>query len=123
MVIYASTTIAGALSFADGWINAAHAADRAYYGTDTRALEFLVGAVLAVAIAGRTIGRALSRGFAIAGPFALVALVWANAHAHVGDQSLFRGGLLAYAGLGLAGTMSGAGISRRAGSVCQRRFS
>ena len=90
----------GALSFADGWINAAHAADRAYYGTDTRALEFLVGAVLAVAIAGRTIGRGLSRVFAIAGPFALVALLWANAHAHVGDESLFRGGLLAYAGLG-----------------------
>ena len=98
--VLAALATLGALSFADGWINAAHAADRAYYGTDTRALEFLVGAVLAVAITGRTIGRGLARVLAIAGPFALLALVWANAHAHVGDEMLFRGGLLAYAAIG-----------------------
>jgi peptidoglycan/LPS O-acetylase OafA/YrhL len=98
--VLAALATLGALSFADGWINAAHAADRAYYGTDTRALEFLVGAVLAVAISGRTIGRGTSRALAISGPLALVAMVWANAHARVGDEALFRGGLLAYAVLG-----------------------
>jgi len=98
--VLAALATLGALSFADGWVNAAHAAGRAYYGTDTRALEFLVGAVLAVAISGRTIGRSASRALAIAGPFALVAMVWANAHARVGDEILFRGGLLAYAVLG-----------------------
>ena len=37
-----------ALSFVDGWIVVKHSIDRAYYGTDTRALEFLIGALLAV---------------------------------------------------------------------------
>ena len=87
----------GALSFVDGWILAAHGADRAYYGTDTRALEFLVGAVLAVALTGKVLGRGASRALAFAGPFALAAMVWANTVARVGDASLFRGGLLAYA--------------------------
>ena len=98
--VLAALATLGALSFADGWINAAHAADRAYYGTDTRALEFLVGAGLAVAITGRTIGRGAARALAIAGPFALLALVWANTQARVGDEVLFRGGLLAYAVVG-----------------------
>ena len=90
----------GALSFADGWILSAHSADRAYYGTDTRALEFLVGAVLAVAFSGRAIRRGVSRALAVAGPFALLAMVWANVHARVGQEGLFRGGLLVYAVLG-----------------------
>ena len=68
-------------SFVDGWISAAHGVDRAYYGTDTRAVEFLVGALLAVAIAGRPLRRGASRAVAIAGPFALAGLVWANGHA------------------------------------------
>src|SRR5262249_3110101 len=37
----------GAASFVDSWIVSAHNIDRAYYGTDTRALEFIVGALLA----------------------------------------------------------------------------
>ena len=98
-VVLVALAALGALSFADGWILSAHV-DRAYYGTDARALEFLVGAVIAVALAGRTIGRGASRALALAGPFALFAMAWANAHARVGDQSLFRGGLLAYAALG-----------------------
>ena len=38
-----------AVSFVDGWVSSMHGIDRAYYGTDTRALEFFVGSLLAVA--------------------------------------------------------------------------
>jgi peptidoglycan/LPS O-acetylase OafA/YrhL/lysophospholipase L1-like esterase len=89
-----------ALSFAAGWLLSADGVDRAYYGTDTRAAEFLVGALVAVALSCRSIGPRASRAFAIAGPVALVALVWANAEARVGHRILFRGGLLAYACIG-----------------------
>ncbi len=90
----------GAISFVDGWLSSAHGIDRAYYGTDTRSLEFLVGSVLAIALSGRKLNRSAARVFGIAGPFALLAMVWANAHARVGDRVLFRGGLLAYGCLG-----------------------
>jgi peptidoglycan/LPS O-acetylase OafA/YrhL len=99
-VVLAVLATLGVLSFADGWMLAPHSADRAYYGTDTRALEFLVGAVLAVALSGRVIRRGAARALAVAGPFALIAMVWANAHARVGEVGLFRGGLLVYAVLG-----------------------
>jgi peptidoglycan/LPS O-acetylase OafA/YrhL len=97
------TVIAGLLgalaaaSFADGWISVAHGVDRAYYGTDTRALEFLVGAVLAVLMTRRALGTRVSQVVASAGPLAVVALLWATTQARVTDASLFRGGLLAYA--------------------------
>ena len=53
----------------------AHSVDRAYYGTDTRALEFLAGAVLAVVMAAAHVPAATRRAsIAIAGPVALVAL-------------------------------------------------
>jgi peptidoglycan/LPS O-acetylase OafA/YrhL len=95
--LLAALTALTAASFVAGWILAAHGTDRAYYGTDTRAAEFLVGALLAAALARRPLGLRASRAFAIAGPFALAALVWANVEARVGDRVLFRGGLLAYA--------------------------
>src|SRR5262249_52499966 len=50
-----------AASFVDGWFAVGHGVDRAYYGTDTRALEFLVGALVAVWLTGRTFGRVTSR--------------------------------------------------------------
>jgi peptidoglycan/LPS O-acetylase OafA/YrhL len=90
----------GAASFADAWIVSAHNLDRAYYGTDTRALEFIVGALLAIALADRRLGRRPSRAIAIAGPVALAAMVWANVHAQVTDHALYHGGLLAYAAAG-----------------------
>ncbi len=90
----------GAVSFVDSWIVSAHSIDRAYYGTDTRALEFIVGALLAVALGGRSLGRRSARAVAIAGPVALAAMVWANAHFRVTDHALYRGGLLAYATAG-----------------------
>jgi peptidoglycan/LPS O-acetylase OafA/YrhL len=88
-----------AASFVDGWLAVSHGIDRAYYGTDTRALEFLVGAVLAVAVARRTLGRVASRVVAWSGPIALVAMAWATTQARTADTGLFRGVLLAY-GLG-----------------------
>ena len=65
------------LSFVDGWIVVRHSIDRAYYGTDTRALEFLVGALLAVVMSGRVLNRrAVAPWSRSSGPFALVALAW-----------------------------------------------
>ncbi len=84
-------------SFVDGWLAVSHGIDRAYYGTDTRALEFLVGSVLAVVMAQRTLGRRVSRVVASFGPVAVVGLALAMTQARVGDAGLFRGGLLAYA--------------------------
>lgn len=86
-----------AVSFLDGWISVGHGFDRAYYGTDTRALEFLVGGILAVAMTRRTLGRRASRVVASVGPVVLIALIWATTQARVADAGLFRGGLLAYA--------------------------
>ena len=97
MVIGGVLGMLAAASFVDGWLAVNHGIDRAYYGTDTRALEFLVGALLAVAMARRAFGRVGSRVVAGAGPVALVAMAWATTHARVADTGLFRGGLLAYA--------------------------
>ncbi len=95
--------LAGALaalatvSFVDGWFVVRQSIDRAYYGTDTRALEFLVGALLAVAMSRRRLSRVQSRVVATAGPIVLVALAFGTAVARVTDVGLFRGGLLAFA--------------------------
>jgi peptidoglycan/LPS O-acetylase OafA/YrhL len=86
-----------AASFVDGWVAVGHSIDRAYYGTDTRALEFLVGSVLAVVMAQRTLGRRASRAVATFGPIAVVGMAFATTEARVTDAGLFRGGLLAYA--------------------------
>ena len=96
--VFAVLAAIGALSFVDGWTAAAHGIDRAYYGTDTRAVEFLVGSLLAIALADRKLGRRTSRAVAMAGPVALAAMIWANTEARVGDRVLFRGGLLAVRG-------------------------
>ena len=98
--MFAALATIGALSFVDGWLTAAHGVDRAYYGTDTRALEFLVGSLLAVMLSGRVLSRRASLSVAVAGPMALAAMAWANTQARVGDRILFRGGLLAYSCLG-----------------------
>jgi peptidoglycan/LPS O-acetylase OafA/YrhL len=90
-------------SFADGWLAVSGGSvDRAYYGTDTRALEFLVGALLAIVLARRTLSRGAARAVAAIGVPALVFLVWMSTHAQPQDASLFRGGLLAYALAGAA---------------------
>ncbi len=74
----------------------------AYYGTDTRGASLLVGAGLAVLLAGRSqpvvpSPRPLRW---LLGATALVAvawLLWAGGHADGGDRWLYRGGLLAVA--------------------------
>jgi peptidoglycan/LPS O-acetylase OafA/YrhL len=107
VVIGAMLGVLAGASFFDGWVSVAHGVDRAYYGTDTRALEFLVGAVLAVAMTRRTSDRRTSdrptlsertsRAVACVGFVVLVAMAWATTQARVVDVGLFRGGLLAYA--------------------------
>ncbi len=76
-----------------------HANDRAYYGTDARAAEFLMGTLLAVLVTSRTLSPRVSRSAAVVGPVALGLLAFANAHVHLNDYWLFRGGLIGYAAL------------------------
>ena len=72
---------------------------RAYFGTDTRAAELLVGALLALALCAR--GSAVSSGSrtSIVGVISLgvMLVAWMTVDHH--DRLLFRGGLLANAGL------------------------
>jgi peptidoglycan/LPS O-acetylase OafA/YrhL len=86
-----------ALSFVDGWFMVNQSIDRAYYGTDTRALEFLIGALLAVVMSRRTLSKGQSRTIAAIGPLVLVALAVGCVIAQVTDVGLFRGGLLLFA--------------------------
>jgi len=90
-------TALAAASFAEGWLLVGNGYDRAYYGTDTRALEFLVGAVLAVALFDATLGRRASRAAAGLGVVGLAVVAWDLTHIQSGDAGLFRGGLLVFA--------------------------
>jgi peptidoglycan/LPS O-acetylase OafA/YrhL len=85
------------LSFVDGWFMVNRSVDRAYYGTDTRALEFLIGSLLAVVMSRRTLTKVQSRTVASIGPVVLVALAVGTVIAEVTDVGLFRGGLLLFA--------------------------
>ena len=84
------------LSFLDGWWLVGRSLDRAYYGTDTRALEFLVGAIAATIVVGRPLPRRAARAMTVLGPFALAGLALAATRQAVTDPNLFRGALLAY---------------------------
>ncbi len=96
-LLFAVLALLATLSFVDGWFVVNQSIDRAYYGTDTRALEFLIGALLAVVMSRRTLSKVQSRTVAAVGPFALVALAVGTAVADVTDVGLFRGGLLLFA--------------------------
>ena len=87
-----------AVSLALGWImwSPGHDPSRVYYGTDTRAAEVLVGAVLATVIAGRrrrsrVKGRRTMKN--VAGVGALLTLVTMWVVADQSDGWLYRGGL------------------------------
>jgi peptidoglycan/LPS O-acetylase OafA/YrhL len=85
------------LSFVDGWFMVNRSIDRAYYGTDTRALEFLIGSLLAIVMSRRSLTKLQSRTVASIGPVVLVALAAGTVIAEVTDVGLFRGGLLLFA--------------------------
>jgi peptidoglycan/LPS O-acetylase OafA/YrhL len=89
--------VLAALSFVDSWFVVNQSIDRAYYGTDSRALEFLIGALLAVVMSRRRLTRAQSRTVAAIGPVVLAALAVGTVVARVTDVGLFRGGLLLFA--------------------------
>jgi peptidoglycan/LPS O-acetylase OafA/YrhL/lysophospholipase L1-like esterase len=70
---------------------------RAYYGTDTRAAELLVGALLAVVVVARPrLGGPVLR---VAGPIALVGVLAAWSTMSQDDGRLYAGGLLVHAAL------------------------
>jgi peptidoglycan/LPS O-acetylase OafA/YrhL len=100
-LLYATLTVLIAVSVALGAYFATHGSfDRAYYGTDTRAAEFLVGALFGTLFAARPreLSARVERTIAIAGPFALAGAVAFYVHAHL-DTNLFRGPLVAFAAL------------------------
>jgi peptidoglycan/LPS O-acetylase OafA/YrhL len=72
---------------------------RVYYGTDTRAVELLVGALLALLLTNRRRleRRGVQRGAAVAGVVALGALVTAWVVVEQTDAVLYRGGLSLHA--------------------------
>ncbi len=86
-------------SVAVGWmLTSAGETSRAYFGTDARAAELLVGAVLAVALDGRLARLATGGvGFGWAGLVALAGLVGLWSVAEHEALWLFRGGLLVHA--------------------------
>jgi peptidoglycan/LPS O-acetylase OafA/YrhL len=85
------------------WLGTGADNSRAYFGTDTRAAELLVGALLAVTLQrrierpGTVSPGTVSRGAALAGPIAFAVLVIAWALVDHQDPLLFRGGLLVHA--------------------------
>ena len=75
---------------------------RVYYGTDTRAAELLIGALLAVVFAPRDIstrhvGRSTRAAIAVAGAAALAVMVWWWATVEQSDRWLYRGGFALHA--------------------------
>ena len=72
---------------------------RAYYGTDVRAAELLVGALVAVVVAARPEAGSRSRTLPVAGTAALVALAVAWVTTSQSSAWLYDGGLLAHAAL------------------------
>ena len=73
------------------------ATDRIYYGTDTRAAELTIGALLAVALHGRRLSRTVGSALAWLGLVALgmTLLLWSVVQ--LDDGWLYRGGLAAFA--------------------------
>jgi peptidoglycan/LPS O-acetylase OafA/YrhL len=71
--------------------------DRIYYGTDTRAAELLLGALLAVAVSGRALPRTLGRVVPWGGLVALGGVMWAVATVEQGTDALYRGGFVGFA--------------------------
>ena len=114
LVICGSGAVGSALAAA--WLFDPADTDRAYYGTDTRALALLAGAALAVALAGRTAGaeappltRRLLGTAAVAGA-GLTGWLWVSADG--GDPWLYRGGFVV-AALAVVAVIAHAVVSPR----------
>lgn len=99
--------------------------DRAYYGTDARAAELLLGALLACALAGRRLDdpfrcAATGRLLRVAGPVALVAVLLSWGLVDQRSAWLARGGLAAHALVACvviaAALVPGAPLTRALGS-------
>ena len=75
-----------------------HAANRAYFGTDVRIAEPLVGVLLAVVLMRRDglrrVGQRATAAAGVAGATALAVLGYLSWHLHLGDDALYRGGFL-----------------------------
>lgn len=69
---------------------------RAYYGTDTRGAEVLIGALLALWVRDRP---EPARAVAVAGPVALALILWSWAAVAHADARLHEGGLVLHAAL------------------------
>ena len=99
----------------------------AYYGTGTRASEFLLGALAAVALGRpRPVGsEAGRRALAVGGPVALVVLVWLWATTIDGSEWLYQGGFPLVAALStvvLVATLQGGPLARGLGSAPLREL-
>ena len=115
-IVLAALTIA---SVAISWLLFEPGGDnlRIYYGTETRAAELLLGALLGIAMLGRARLRRAGprRAVAMLGIVALVITLWTWRTAAIGDEWLYRGGFGLYA-LASAALVAGAlqpGVLRR----------
>ncbi|GEL17282.1 acyltransferase family protein [Pseudonocardia asaccharolytica] len=96
---------------------------RVYYGTDTRAAGFLIGAALALAVLPRTARprrTAASGALDVVGAAALIGLLWAFVRVSEFDEELYRRGGFALVGLLTAAVVAAAahpatGLSRLLG--------
>jgi len=103
-VLAGALAVLAAASAGANWALARESVERAYFGTDTRAAEMLLGALLAVATTTRLRFRSPSGRAAgsVAGLAGLVALAWLVHAAAVGDAWLYPWGLLLTAGCTVA---------------------
>lgn len=109
-VVGGSLVLLTAASIATSWL-LADSVDRVYFGTDTRAAELLMGAVLAVLWADPVRARTIGRLTAWLAPAAIAALVVMVHFAQTDDRWLRTGGFAAIAALNAIVVAAAAGDS------------
>jgi peptidoglycan/LPS O-acetylase OafA/YrhL len=88
---------AGSVALSSALYAAGASVDRIYFGTDTRAAEFLVGGLLAVLLSGGPLPARAQRGIRAAGSAALALSLLLWTRASLDSSWPYRGGLGAYA--------------------------